>query len=67
MRRNAAGHLCLLVPGRALPRDNQATRQSESSHAINSTSRFQRGGLEDLAAPSTFSRALRLASTLALA
>src|SRR5450759_213567 len=29
-----------------LPRDNQAARQSESSQAINSTSRFQRGGLE---------------------
>jgi len=49
------------------PRDNKAAPQSESSHAINSTSRFQRGGLEDLAAPSTFSRALRLASILARA
>jgi transposase len=49
------------------PRDNNAAPQSESSHAINSTSRFQRGGLDDLAAPSTFSRALRLASILARA
>ena len=67
MRRKVAGHLFLLASGRAylviIRRLFRASRATPSS----STSRFQRGGLEDLAAPSTFSRALRLASTLARA
>ena len=66
--RRKLGRIPVIARARpVLPRDNKAAPQSESSHAINSTSRFQRGGLEDLAAPSTFSRALRLASTLARA
>ena len=67
MRRKLAGGPVIARARPVLARHNKAAPQSESSHAINSTSRFQRGGLEDLAAPSTFSRALRLASILARA
>jgi transposase len=44
-----------------------ALPQSESSHSSNATSFFHRGGFVGLAEPSTFSRALRLASMLARA
>jgi hypothetical protein len=40
---------------------------SESSHAISSASRFQRGAFPGLEEPATFSSALRFVSTLARA
>ena len=67
MAGNAAGYLCLQVPGRVQLTIISLRSQSESSHFSNSTSRFQRGGLAGRAEGSTFSRALRLVSRLALA
>ena len=67
MTRNAAGHLCLQVPGRVHLTIIPLRSQSESSQFSNSTSRFHRGGLPGRAEGSTFSRALRLVSRLALA
>ena len=67
MTRNAAGHLCLQVPGGVRPHHYSLRSQSESSQFSNSTSRFHRGGLPGRAEGSTFSRALRLVSRLALA
>ena len=67
MAGNATGYLCLQVPGRVQLTIIRLRSQSESSQFSNSTSRFHRGGLPGRAEGSTFSRALRLVSKLALA
>ena len=64
MRRKVAGAPSFAGPGRTILLIIQDASK-QSSHAISSGFRFQRGGFPGLAAGSTFSRAFRLVSTFA--